>query len=162
LARKHFSVSLSPMKIAAALVLSLTFAGAAHGQLPVAGEVMERFEMAPDRTVIFEPTDDGKIRILKVTDKDRHAPMPRNPGQVAVAMTYAFEIGAVIEFNSGLPYAFSYRAAANRSGDILGIPSCPVKGDAVSQDQWPEGFKSITIGNLQRIDGPVTCAAPGN
>lgn len=143
------------MRLLASLALAAALAGAAHAQPPVAGETVEAFEMAPDRTVIFEPQADGKLKILKVTDKDRLAPMPRNPGQVAIAMTLAREIGAVIEFNSGLDYDFSYQA---RTGEAVAIPTCPVRGDAVAADQWPQGYKTITIGQLKRIENAAVCA----
>lgn len=143
------------MKLLAALAIATTLVGAANAQPPVAGQTMDAFEMVPDRTVIFEPQADGKLKILKVTDKDRLAPMPRNPGQVAVAMTLAREIGAVVEFNSGLDYDFSYEAL---TGEALAIHTCPVRGDAVAQDQWPQGYRTITIGRLKRTDSAGVCA----
>jgi len=116
--------------------------------------------MVQDRTVIFEPVADGKIRIVSATDKDRHAPMPRNPGQVAVSLTVAQEIGAVMEFNSGLDHTIGYAASVMREGRAIRVPSCPVKGNAVSSDQWPEGYTSIHIGPLARV-GSVACELPG-
>lgn len=116
------------------------------------GAVVDSFEMVPDRTVIFEPLADGKVRIVSATDKDRLAPMPRNPGQVAVSLTVAQEIGAVMEFNSGLDHHVSYAASVMREGSAMRVHACPVKGDAVSSDQWPEGYTSITIGPLTRVD----------
>jgi hypothetical protein len=115
------------------------------------GALVESFEMVPDRTVIFEPVADGKIRIVSATDKDRHAPMPRNPGQVAVSLTVAQEIGAVMEFNSGLDHHVSYVASIMREGGRMRVHACPVKGDAVSSDQWPEGYMSIHVGPLTRV-----------
>lgn len=112
--------------------------------------------MVPDRTVIFEPTADGKLRILSASDKDRLAPMPRNPGQVAVSLTVAQEIGAVMEFNSGLALSFSYAATA----DGVAIPTCPARGNAVASDQWPQGYTSIVIGKLKRVDGAAVCEHP--
>lgn len=141
------------MKPIAAFTLALALAATAHAQPPVAGQTVDAFEMAPDRTVIFEPQADGKIKIITVTDKNRHAPMPRNPGQVAVAMTFAREIGAVIEFNSGLDYDFTYQATSN----AVAIPSCPVRGDAVASDQWPQGYQAITIGKLTRTTDTRAC-----
>ena len=120
------------------------------------GAVVESFEMVPDRTVIFEPTADGRIRILSATDKDRLAPMPRNPGQVAVSLTVAQEIGAVMEFNNGLDFTFSYTAT---TGGIA-IPTCPARGNAVASDQWPQGYTSIVIGNLERVDSAAVCEPP--
>lgn len=124
------------------------------------GAVVDSFEMVPDRTVIFEPAADGKIRIVSATDKDRHAPMPRNPGQVAVSLTVAQEIGAVMEFNSGLDHNVGYVASVIREGGAMRVPSCPVKGNAVSSDQWPEGYTSIHIGPLARVDS-AACDLPG-
>lgn len=163
------------MKLAAAILVSLAIGGTALAQpprgkrpppvLPPAvplqvGAVVDSFEMVPDRTVIFEPTSDGRIRIVSATDKDRLAPMPRNPGQIAVSLTVAQEIGAVMEFNSGLDHAIGYIASTPGDGAQHIVPSCPVKGNAVSSDQWPEGFTSITIAKLTRIDGPAVCELP--
>ena len=131
---------------------------------PVAGETVAAFEMVPDRTVIFEPTADGRLKILKVTENDGHAPMPRNPGQVAVAMNYALEIGTMMEFNSGLDYGFSYAAMAMKADDkdpskvtLLPLESCPVNGNAVSSDQWPQPYPRIAITQFARKDGPIAC-----
>ena len=155
------------MKIAAAILLSLAVGGSALAQPPTGkrpapvlppaeplevGAVVDSFEMVPDRTVIFEPADDGRIRIVSATDKDRHAPMPRNPGQVAVSLTVAREIGAVMEFNSGLDHHVSYAASVVSEGSAMRVHTCPVKGDAVSSDQWPEGYTSIHVGPLMRVD----------
>ncbi|RYD93256.1 MAG: hypothetical protein EOP61_23935 [Sphingomonadales bacterium] len=146
------------MKTIASLALAFALTSIAHAQAPVsgqpvAGQTVDAFEMAPDRTVIFEPQSDGRIKIITVTDKNRHAPMPRNPGQVAVAMTFAREIGAVIEFNSGLDYDFTYQATTGNTA----IPSCPVRGDAVASDQWPQGYQLITIGKLTRTTDTRAC-----
>jgi len=166
LAQGMFSVTLSLMKRAVVLSLAALLAAPALAQvtgkrpapvLPPAvplevGAVVESFEMVPDRTVIFEPAADGKIRIVSATDRDRHALMPRNPGQVAVSLTVAQEIGAVMEFNSGLDHNVSYAASVMREGSAVRVPSCPVKGNAVSSDQWPEGYTSIHIGPLTRVE----------
>ena len=150
------------MKTQLVACLCVCLGGPARAQSLQAGMVVDSFEMVPDRTVIFAPQDDGRLRIVRVTDKDRLAPMPRNPGEVAIAMTYGLEIGAVIEFNSGLPYAFSYVATASGAGESLRIPTCPVRAQSVAAEQWPEGFKAITVSALLRIDGPATCpTAPG-
>ena len=153
------------MKVSAALVLAVLVAVPAFGQTapkPLeVGATVESFEMVPDRTVIFEPTADGRIHILSSIDRNRHAPMPRETGHVAVAMTYALEIGAVIEFNSGLDHAFAYEAHAVGGGEDLKLATCPVRGNAVAADQWPEGFKSVRIGPLRRVDGAAVCDAPG-
>lgn len=146
------------MKFVAALLLaSAILPAAAHGQQEpaplVAGAIVESFEMVPDRTVIFAPAGDGKIRIVKSTDKNRLAPMPRNPGEVAVSLTVAREIGTVIEFNNGLDHTFIYEA---RTGDTR-IPTCPVRDNAVASDQWPQGYRSIVIGPLQRAERTTPC-----
>jgi hypothetical protein len=119
------------------------------------GAIVESFEMVPDRTVIFAPTSDGKIRIVKSTDKDRLAAMPRNPGEVAVSLTVAREIGAMIEFNSGLDHTFRYEA---RAGDTR-IPTCPVRDNSVASDQWPQGYRSIRIGPITRTERTASCDA---
>jgi len=144
------------MKIAV-LAFALAFAAPAIAQTPEAGAIVDGFEMVPDRTVIFAPREDGRLHILKVTDKDRLAPMPRNSGEVAISLTVAREIGAVIEFNSGLDYTFTYQAS---TGEAVSIPTCPVRGDAVAQDQWPQGYRSIVVGGLQRVDGMAACEHP--
>lgn len=145
------------MKIAIALAVIIAVAAPAFAQTPTAGAIVDSFEMVPDRTVIFAPRGDGKLHILKITDKDRLAPMPRNPGEVAISLTVAREIGAVLEFNSGLSYTFTYQAS---TGEAVRIPTCPVRGDAVAQDQWPEGFRSIIFGGLKRVDGVAACEHP--
>jgi hypothetical protein len=145
------------MKLSVAFAIVLTAAAPAFAQTPTAGAIVDSFEMVPDRTVIFAPGDDGNLSILKVTDKDRLAPMPRNPGEVAISLTVGREIGAVLEFNSGLAYTFTYQAA---TGEAVSIPTCPVRGNAVAQDQWPEGFRSIIIGGLKRVDGAAACEHP--
>jgi len=167
LARDLFSATLEAMKIVVALLCSALMASPVLAQqvtgkrpapvLPEAtplevGAVVESFEMVPDRTVIFEPAADGKIRIISATDKNRHAPMPRHAGQVAVSLTVAQEIGAVMEFNSGLDHNVSYAASVMREGVAMRVHACPVKGDAVSSDQWPEGYTSIHVGPLTRVE----------
>lgn len=147
------------MKFLLPLLLMTTAVPALAQTAPVpleAGNIVDSFEMVPDRTVIFAPTPDGKLRIVKSTDKDRLAPMPRNPGEVAVSLTVAREIGAVMEFNSGLDYAFTYEA---RAGETR-IPTCPVRDNAVASDQWPQGYRSIVIGPLTRVERTATCEAP--
>ena len=131
---------------------------------PVVGETVSAFEMVPDRTVIFEPVADGQLKIVKVTENDGHAPMPRNPGQVAVAMNYALEIGTMMEFNSGLDYGFSYAAMVMKADDrepsritLLPIESCPVNGQSVGSDQWPQPYPRIAIARFARKDGPAAC-----
>lgn len=170
MAREAFSVTLGHMKPAISLLCSILAATPALAQQPTGkrpapvlppavplevGAVVESFEMIPDRTVIFEPAADGKIRIIRATDKDRHAPMPRNPGQVAVSLTVAQEIGAVMEFNSGLDHHVSYAASVLREGTLMRVHACPVKANAVSSDQWPEGYVSIHVGPLKRVESPA-------
>lgn len=149
------------MKLVAAILAIAAFPATAHAQqqpTPLqAGAVVERFEMVPDRTVIFEPAPDGKLRILKSTDRDRLAPMPRNPGEVAVSLTVAREIGAVLEFNSGLDFSFRYEA---RAGETQ-LPTCPVRDSGVASDQWPQGYRSIEIGPLMRVERTAPCDAAG-
>ncbi len=157
------------MRTLSALLLTCAFAAPVFAQAPptpVAGETVSSFEMVPDRTVIFEPTADGRLKIVKVTENDGHAPMPRNPGQVAMSMNYALEIGTVVEFNSGLDYDFSWQAMAVKADEadpakaiLLPIESCPVQGKAVSSDQWPQPYPRIAIGRLARLAGPTACPA---
>jgi hypothetical protein len=146
------------MKVIAVILLASTvLPAAAHARQEPAplvdSAIVESFEMVPDRTVIFAPTEDGKIRIVTSTDKNRLAPMPRNPGEVAVSLTVAREIGAVIEFNNGLDHTFVYEA---RAGDTR-IPTCPVRENAVASDQWPQGYRSIVIGPLKRVERTTPC-----
>ncbi len=147
------------MKFVALTLAIATLPATAHARQEAAplvvGAIVESFEMIPDRTVIFAPAEDGKMRIVKSTDKNRLAPMPRNPGEVAVSLTVAREIGAVIEFNNGLDYTFAYRAHA--SGER--IPTCPVRDNAVASDQWPQGYRSIIIGPLTRVERSARCEA---
>jgi hypothetical protein len=146
------------MKLLLPLLLIATTAPALAQTAPVpleAGAIVESFEMVPDRTVIFAPTSEGKLRIVKSTDKDRLAAMPRNPGEVAVSLTVAREIGAVIEFNSGLDFSFRYEA---RAGDAR-IPTCPVRDNSVASDQWPQGYRSIRIGPIMKVERTAECDA---
>lgn len=153
------------MKWIAAVVFTGMLSAPAFGQsAPVVGETVAAIELVEDRTVIFAPTDDGRMKILSVIDRNPHAPMPRNKGQVAVTMNYAREIGTVIEFNSGLDFDFSYVAlsvAAHpddpQKVNIVPIPSCPVRGDAVASDQWPQPYRRIAITRLEKYEGPATC-----
>jgi hypothetical protein len=153
------------MKWITSLVLGAALSAPAAGQTaPVAGETVVALELVDDRTVIFEPTADGRMKIISVVEKDPHAPMPRNNGQVAVTMNYAREIGTVIEFNSGLEYDFSYAAhsvAANpddpQKVNLAQLPSCPVRGDAVASDQWPQPYRRIAITRIERYTGSPAC-----
>jgi hypothetical protein len=145
------------MRFGAAFPASAILTGAAHAQQvpapPVAGAMVESFEMVPDRTVILVPTADGKIRIVTSTDRNRLAPMPRNHGEVAVSLTVAREIGAVIACNNGLDHAFVYEA---RAGDRR-IPTFPVRDNAVASDPRPQGYRSIVIGPLKRVERTAPC-----
>jgi hypothetical protein len=79
---------------------------------------------------------------------------------------YAHEIGTVIEFNNGLSYGFSYNAMAVKTDDkdpskviLLAIDSCPVNGEAVSSDQWPQPYPRIAITGFARKEGSISCDA---
>jgi hypothetical protein len=146
------------------LAAPAAFAQAAFAQAaPVAGTSVDGFELVEDRTVIFEPLADGKVKILKVEEKNPHAAMPRNPGQVAVTMNYAREIGTVIEFNSGLDYAIDYKAT------LVGPPEggnqtaeasvCAVNGQSIGSEQWPQPFPKILLSGFRRNDRPTPCTA---
>ncbi|MDP3738467.1 MAG: hypothetical protein Q8R02_13825 [Hyphomonadaceae bacterium] len=146
------------------IALSLLAAPAAFAQAaPVAGASVDGFELVEDRTVIFELLGDGKVKILKVEEKNPHAAMPRNPGQVAVTMNYAREIGTVIEFNSGLDYAVDYKAT------LVGPPEggnqtaeaavCAVNDQSVGSEQWPQPFPKILLSGFRRNDRPKPCTA---
>jgi hypothetical protein len=143
------------MKLLLPLLLIATAAPVLAQEPLQAGTIVESFEMVPDRTVIFAPTSDGKLRIVKSTDKDRLAAMPRSPGEVAVSLTVAREIGAVMEFNSGLDFSFRYEA---RAGETR-IPTCPVRDNAVASDQWPQGYRSIRIGPITKVGRTAECDA---
>jgi hypothetical protein len=122
---------------------------------PPVGATVDSFEMIPDRVVIFEPTADGKARIVKV-DQGRNKPVPREPGQVAVAMTYALEIGTVLDFNSGLDHDFTYKATPVTEG-AQALPTCSVMGDAVMSDQWPLPVPRLVLSGFAKHQGRSTC-----
>lgn len=145
----------------ALLALSLVAAPAAFAQAPMAGATIDTIELVEDRTVIFEPTADGKLKILKVEDKNPHAAMPRNPGQVAVTMNYAREIGTMIEFNSGLDYAVDYKATlvgpSEGGSQMAEATVCAMNGQSVGSEQWPQPFPKILLGGFRRNDKPAPC-----
>jgi hypothetical protein len=153
------------MRRMSASLIAWAISAPAFAQAPVvAGETYFAIDLVPDRTVIFEPQADGRLKVIKITEGDGHAPMPRNPGQVAVSMNYAPEIGTVIEFNNGLDYGFSYDAMAVKADStdpakfvLLPIDSCPVNGQAVSSDQWPQPYPRIAITKFARKDGVIRC-----
>jgi hypothetical protein len=158
LAVLSFSDNLGAMRLAA-LALAAALISPAHAQTaPVEGAVVEAFELIGDRTVFFEPAADGKIRILRVIDNSRSMPIPKTPGQVGVGMTFAREIGTVIEFNSGLDYGFTYKAGVVTKGDGVDIVNplevCPIGKGLVGAEQWPIPYPRILISNVARNDAP--------
>ncbi len=128
---------------------------------PVAGQIVEGFEMVEDRTVIFEPAGDGKVKILSVENDNPAAPAPRNPGQVAVAMNYALETGTLLEFNNGLDYAFEYEAVlvgpSGPGGGAKGETVCPIRKGAVGSESWPQPYPKIIVSGFRRSEGAAGC-----
>lgn len=128
------------------------------GEAPAVGAVVDSFQLIADRTVWFEPNTDGKLRIVKVIDADPHAQMPKVAGQVAIAMTYAPEIGTVVEYNSGLDFAFAWTptltgpTGANAPGE-----ACPVGKGLVGSEQWPQPYPIIRFGGFKRHEGKIPC-----
>ncbi len=148
------------MKIVVGLFLAAAIGGAASAQTaPVAGSVVDGFELVNNRAVIFEPTPDGKLRILRVVDNSRSEPIPKTPGQVAVAMTFAQEIGTMIEFNSGLPYAVDYEAAVVTPGDgveiLKPLKVCPIGDSLIAAEQFPEPYGRIRITGFTKREAPL-------
>jgi hypothetical protein len=145
------------MRICAAILAVAILPAAAHAQPEpaplVAGARVESFEAGPDRTVIFAPTADGKIRIVTSTQANRLAPMLRHPGKVAVSLSVARVIGAVIAFGSGRDHGFVCEAGA---GDMR-IATCPVRDNRLAADQWPQGYRSIVIGPRTRVGRTTPC-----
>ncbi len=136
------------------LVLAAPAVAQTPDKLPIAGETLQSFLMAPGLTVIFAPTADGKLTILSVSE-DPHAPVPRNPGQVAVAMSYNPELGTLVEFNSGLANDINYEARQPNAAQPL--PTCTVRSDAVGSDQWPQSIPVLVISAVKRHDGKPDC-----
>jgi hypothetical protein len=146
-----------------ASLIAWAISAPAFAQAPVvAGETYFAIDLVPDRTVIFEPQADGRLKVIRITDGNGRAPMPHNPGQVAVSMNYAPEIGTVIEFNNGLDHGFSYDALAVKADSadpskfmLMGIEGVPVDGKAVSSEQWPQSYPRVAITRVTRKDGLI-------
>ena len=145
------------MRPAAVLVLAAAVSGAALAQTaPAAGSVVDSFELINNRAVFFEPAPDGRLKILRVVDNSRSEPIPKTSGQVAVAMTFAREIGTVIEFNSGLPYAVDYTAAVVTPDDGLKpLKVCPIGDGMITAEQFPEPYQRIRIAGFTKRDAPL-------
>jgi hypothetical protein len=148
------------MRFAAPLILAAAI-GATSAQAqtaPAVGAVVDGFELIGDRTVFFEPTADGKLKILRVVDNSRSMPIPKTPGQVGVGMTFAREIGTVIEFNSGLDYGFAYKAGVVTQGDgveiVQPLEVCPIGKGLVGAEQWSMPYARILITGFARHDAP--------
>jgi hypothetical protein len=143
----------------AALAFLLAAPGAAFAQAPVAGQTVERIELVLDRSVIFEPTDDGKLHILRVIDGDRTVQLPRAPGQVAVAMSFNNEGGTLLEFNNGLAYNFDYdlKFISPEGKEVAPqFPVCTVGSDRVGVEHWPQRYPRLVIGGFRQVEG-FTC-----
>lgn len=125
---------------------------------PAEGSVVDSFELIGDRTVFFEPAADGRIRILRVIDNSRSMPIPKTPGQVGVGMTFAREIGTVVEFNSGLDYGFTYEASAVTTVDGVDVSHplevCPIGKGLVGAEQWSIPYPRILISEFSRSEAP--------
>jgi hypothetical protein len=146
------------MRFAPALVLAAAIGNAASAQTaPAAGSIVDSFELINNRAVFFEPTTDGKLKILRVVDNSRSEPIPKTPGQVAVAMTFAREIGTVIEFNSGLPYAVDYAATVVAPDDGAETPLrvCPIGDGLITAEQFPQPYGRIRIAGITKRDAPL-------
>jgi hypothetical protein len=159
LAAHGFSANLPFMKIVA-LILAVALGAPAFAQTaPAAGSIVDSFELINNRAVFFEPTTDGKFKILRVVDNSRSEPIPKTSGQVAVAMTFAREIGTVIEFNSGLPYAVDYTAAVVTPGDgvdpLKPLKVCPIGDSLIAAEQFPEPYGRIRIAGFTKRDAPL-------
>jgi hypothetical protein len=138
--------------IAAAILLSTP---AALADPPVAGATVDSIEMAVDRSVIFEPAADGRLRILKVIEKDRTVQLPRVAGQVAVAMSYNREGGTILEFNNGLTWSFDYDLRfLTPDGEAVApaYPVCTVGSERVGTEHWPQPYPSIVHSGFRKAD----------
>jgi hypothetical protein len=160
LAAPGFSASLPAMKVVAALASAVAISGAAFAQTaPAAGSVVDSFELINNRAVFFEPAAGGKLKILRVVDNSRSEPIPKTPGQVAVAMTFAREIGTLIEFNSGLPYAVDYTAMVVTPGGgaeaTTPLKVCPIGDELIASEQFPEPYGRIRIAGFTKRDAPL-------
>jgi hypothetical protein len=148
------------MRVAAAiaLILAAVGGGAAYAQtMPTEGSIVDSFELINNRAVFFEPAPDGKLKILRVVDNSRSEPIPKTSGQVAVAMTFAREIGTVIEFNSGLPYAVDYTAVvvAPNDGAMTPLKVCPIGDSLIAAEQFPEPYGRIRIAGFTKRHAPL-------
>jgi len=136
-------------------VLLLALTSTAFADPPVAGATVDSIEMAVDRSVIFEPAANGKLRILKVIDKDRTVQLPRIAGQVAVAMSYNREGGTILEFNNGLPWNFDYdlRFVSSDGASVApSYPVCTVGSERVGTEHWPQPYPTIVISRVRKAD----------
>jgi hypothetical protein len=153
------------MRPALAALAFAALAPAAIAQASVAplkvGDIVDRLEMYPDRTVAFEPMADGRLRIVRLEDGNASAQVPRIAGQVGLAMSYIPELGTMLEFNNGLPWSFSYTAdMAPAQGPTARLDVCPVGSDRVGSEQWPQALPRIVITGVKRFEGSLACA-PG-
>jgi hypothetical protein len=127
----------------------------AFAEPPLAGQTVDSIEMAVDRSVIFEPTADGRLRILKVIDKDRTVQLPRVAGQVAVAMSYNREGGTILEFNNGLAWNFDYDlrfVSAEGQSIPPAFPVCTIGSERVGTEHWPQPYPTIVLSRFRRAD----------
>jgi hypothetical protein len=148
------------MRLVPALVLAAALSSAASAQTaPAAGAIVDSFDLINNRAVFFEPMADGKLKILRVVDNSRSEPIPKTPGQVAVAMTFAREIGTMIEFNSGLPYAVDYTATVVAPEGAIEamkpLKVCPIGDGLIAAEQFPEPYGRIRIAGFTKRDAPL-------
>jgi hypothetical protein len=138
-----------------AAILCAVLAAPALAQSPlIPGDVVSEIEMIPSRTVRFAP-EDGGLRIITVVDGERFAPVLRAPGEVGMALTFAQEIGTVLEFNSGLDWTFAYDVhfiAPDGSKVAPEYPVCPVGSQRVGGEQWPQPYPRVVISNVRKAD----------
>lgn len=143
------------MRIFAALALAALALPASAQTAPAAGDVVDSIEMIGDRTVYFEPTADGKLKLVRVHDKSRSMPVLKEAGQVGMSMTFAQEIGSVLEFNSGLDYGFDYTVSVVTPQGLKPLTACPVGKGLVAAEQWPEPYGRLVISGFKRSDAPL-------
>jgi hypothetical protein len=159
LAVSGFSANLAAMRIFVSLAFVALGVPTYAQTAPAAGSIVDSFELIGDRAVFFEPAPDGRLKILRVVDNSRSEPIPKTPGQVAVAMTFAQEIGTVIEFNSGLPYAVDYTAMvvtpAAGAEALKQLKVCPIGDSLISAEQFPEPYGRIRISGFTKRDAPL-------
>jgi hypothetical protein len=145
------------MRRMSASLIAWAISAPAFAQAPlVAGETYFAIDLVPDRTVVFEPQADGRLKVIRITDGSGHA-SGRVPGQVAVSMNYTPGIGTVIAFNNGLDHGLSYDALAVKTDEkdparfvLSPIDSAPVSGQAATSGQWAESFSRIAISKVAR------------